>query len=578
MKEYSADKKGGDDSVPKAAVTPLKAAAEPKTNDIGRGLKASGERGALTGSAWSFGKMRAPGGPAEPQRALQGQNRSAGAAPTAAHVAARRRLNAKLVAQLKASTGIDLSHVFVETDPQLAQQGKAGAAIDGREIHVAPGHEEDAALLAHEAGHILQQQPLAQRVGAGQASPKEGGEGLEERAAKSGGTGAAGDDLETGSSMGAATDLEAEAEGVAAAVLGGERVEVRGIGSGVLYEEAEESEVDEEFVFDEEPVFVSTPEKGQRGGWHVVQPHESLSKVAAEWYGEQGKYSLIYNANREVIGDNPSAIGKGMRLFVPPLDIKDALQANIGESMAMANESSRDTGYPEAPVDSPNPSHELIEINGEFPNGYLDPDYWQYAGERWSFKLVDGASASAAVDSLFKGPTRLECESMLVAVLARSVKETVGPVVFDREFGAVGKSNQDLVIGTGKSHDLVKSRLYEMLDWPHPEHGDELLPGDMVWIATFDPNGPDKDRYRRKHPEGYWQGLNAVYLGKSGYEGFGFKGDLVKIKQVLFDNYNATPSNPKANNDQLENVNDVFGLVLEATVRLDEKPLSEMLK
>jgi len=67
-------------------------------------------------------------------------------------------------------------------------------------------------------------------------------------------------------------------------------------------------------------------------------------------------------------------------------------------------------------------------------------------------------------------------------------------------------------------------------------------------------------------------------LGKSGYKGFGFKGDLVKIKQVLFDNYNATPSNPKANNDQLENVNDVFGLVLEATVRLDEKPLSEMLK
>jgi len=221
MKEYSADKKGGDDSVPKAAVTPLKAAAEPKTNDIGRGLKASGERGALTGSAWSFGKMRAPGGPAEPQRALQGQNRSAGAAPTAAHVAARRRLNAKLVAQLKASTGIDLSPVFVEPDPQLAKQGRAGAAIDGREIHVAPGHEEDAALLAHEAGHILQQQPLAQRVGAGQASPKEGGDPIEEHTAKSGGAGAAGDDgltasgeVGAASSMGAATDLEAEAVGV----------------------------------------------------------------------------------------------------------------------------------------------------------------------------------------------------------------------------------------------------------------------------------------------------------------------------------------------------------------------------
>jgi len=68
---------------------------------------------------------------------------------------------------------------------------------------------------------MLQQQPLAQRVGAGQASPKEGGEKLEERTAKSGGTGAAGDDgltasgeVGAASSMGAATDLEAEAVGV----------------------------------------------------------------------------------------------------------------------------------------------------------------------------------------------------------------------------------------------------------------------------------------------------------------------------------------------------------------------------
>ena len=70
-------------------------------------------------------------------------------------------------------------------------------------------------------GHILQQQPLAQRVGAGQASPKEGGDPIEEHTAKSGGAGAAGDDgltasgeVGAASSMGAATDLEAEAVGV----------------------------------------------------------------------------------------------------------------------------------------------------------------------------------------------------------------------------------------------------------------------------------------------------------------------------------------------------------------------------
>ena len=148
--------------------------------------------------------------------------------------------------------------------PWLTAKVKKAKGVRGTE---SPGHEEDVALLAHEAGPMLQQQPLAQRVGAGQASPKEGGDPIEEHTAKSGGAGAAGDDLETGSSMGAATDLEAEAEGVAAAVLGGERVEVRGEASGVMYQDdvgpdenaATTSEVDDP-PREETPSFLSSPE------------------------------------------------------------------------------------------------------------------------------------------------------------------------------------------------------------------------------------------------------------------------------------------------------------------------------
>ena len=577
MKEYSADKSGAPQ---KDAERP---GSEHATDERRPGeLNPAGGEGRLAGAAWRFGRQgeasevadRTEEGPVPRSRSRD---------------SAMRHLNAKLVSKLLRSTGIDLSAVLLSTDPSLTEQGKAGAAVEGREIKVAPGNEENEEVLAHEAGHIIQQMPVGARA-AREASPKEGAGSVEgqETAPVTGEPGGSGP---SGESKGLEqdVDLEAEADGVAAAVLAGEAVEVRGVGSGVLYEESSGDLDNSDFVFDDEPAFVSTPEKGLRGGWHVVEPRESLSKVADEWYGEQGKYTLIYHANREVIGDNPSAIGKGMRLFVPPLDVKTALQTHIVESMTMANETSRDTNYPNAPVDSPNPSHELIEINGEFPNGYMDPNYWEYAGQRWSFKLVDGASASAAVDSLFKGPTRLECESMLVAVLARSVKETVGPVVFDREFGAVGKSNQDLVIGTSSSQDLVTSRLYKMLEWPHPEHRSELLPGDMVWIATFDPDDDEKkDQYQRKHPGGYWQGLNAIYIGEDVFQGFGDASQKYeRILEKLLENYDEAPTDAQQSHPQfdpslraheLKDVNQVFGIVLKATTRISDVKLSEMLK
>lgn len=50
---------------------------------------------------------------------------------------------------------------------------------------------------------------------------------------------------------------------------------------------------------------------------HVVQPGESLWRIAQAYYGDGAQLEKIYKANREVIGLNPSLIKVGMRLVIP---------------------------------------------------------------------------------------------------------------------------------------------------------------------------------------------------------------------------------------------------------------------
>jgi len=128
-----------------------------------------------------------------------------------------------------------------------------------------------------------------------------------------------------------------------------------------------------------------------------------------------------------------------------------------------------------------------------------------------------------------------------------------------------------------------------MLEWPHPEHRSELLPGDMVWIATFDPNdGEKKDQYQRKHPGGFWQGLNAIYIGKDVFQGFGSDPEEYgRILEDLLEHYDEAPTDAQQSHPQfdpslraheLKDVNQVFGIVLKATTRISDVKLSEMLK
>ncbi len=51
---------------------------------------------------------------------------------------------------------------------------------------------------------------------------------------------------------------------------------------------------------------------------YIVRPGDSLSTVAEVSYGDPTLWRVIYNFNRDKIGDNPNAIQAGMALRVPP--------------------------------------------------------------------------------------------------------------------------------------------------------------------------------------------------------------------------------------------------------------------
>jgi LysM domain len=50
---------------------------------------------------------------------------------------------------------------------------------------------------------------------------------------------------------------------------------------------------------------------------YVVQSGDSLSKIAAQYYGNVYLWPLIYDSNRNVVGPNPNLIHPGLKLLIP---------------------------------------------------------------------------------------------------------------------------------------------------------------------------------------------------------------------------------------------------------------------
>jgi hypothetical protein len=57
----------------------------------------------------------------------------------------------------------------------------------------------------------------------------------------------------------------------------------------------------------------------QNPRYHTVMPGDWLSKLAKTFYGDEFKWPIIYEANRDVIGKNPDLIKPGEKLLIPDL-------------------------------------------------------------------------------------------------------------------------------------------------------------------------------------------------------------------------------------------------------------------
>lgn len=54
---------------------------------------------------------------------------------------------------------------------------------------------------------------------------------------------------------------------------------------------------------------------------HMVRSGDTLYSIARQYYRDADKWSLIYSANRKVIGANPDRLPEGARLHIPSTDL-----------------------------------------------------------------------------------------------------------------------------------------------------------------------------------------------------------------------------------------------------------------
>jgi nucleoid-associated protein YgaU len=62
----------------------------------------------------------------------------------------------------------------------------------------------------------------------------------------------------------------------------------------------------------------AAPARVQQEETYTVKKGDSLSKIAKRTYGDAQQWRRIYEANREIIGDNPDLIHPGQALKLPP--------------------------------------------------------------------------------------------------------------------------------------------------------------------------------------------------------------------------------------------------------------------
>jgi hypothetical protein len=200
-----------------------------------------------------------------------------------------------------------------------------------------------------------------------------------------------------------------------------------------------------------------------------------------------------------------------------PSDAEVALRVELVKGMKLVNDPDGDISYfgTGKGLALPKPWAEIPAFDPE--TGEPEPG--------GAFKAT--GAAHAAIDAIFKdgGATRLECNSAAQLVHYRALRETLGDDEFDRMFSGGDVEHSLILCPEWLSIENPKSK-GKLIDPPStamipklasgdlPKSADDLIPGDWVYFVNY-------EDYAEKHPDGAWQGENALYMGGDTYMGFG---------------------------------------------------------
>lgn len=185
---------------------------------------------------------------------------------------------------------------------------------------------------------------------------------------------------------------------------------------------------------------------------------------------------------------------------------------------------------------------------GRPTDGYADQQYWQRVGfMHWVRK--PGVSASSAMDAFFAGTTIADCASVIVASQIAALRAALGDDRFDKAFGGSGSRPREK---DGKRVSLeisqsVDGSILAGLMRPTPSAANAGAPGHRNVSPGEHHYFMNHPGYPARHPTGYWQGENAVYVGEVGgvqtFSGFGAPGKSeAKMNATLVAEYNYPPS------------------------------------
>jgi peptidoglycan hydrolase-like protein with peptidoglycan-binding domain len=173
----------------------------------------------------------------------------------------------------------------------------------------------------------------------------------------------------------------------------------------------------------------------------------------------------------------------------------------------------------------------------DYDMGYADPTYFDRI-DYWTWRVKPRMSASEAVRSFLRGLTIAECNSVAGATYMDSIRAGISDRRFDARYGSAQADipeNRRLVIGP--STDTQSPSVKEMTraaDAQSRPGGPGTIGHRPVRVGEwyYFQNHP---QYPSKHPDGSWQGENAIYLGVQGGEQrwSGFGADNVPERYML---------------------------------------------